>query len=60
MVCDDYVKYEKTELDRSAIMAVFLDNEKQEAEVQCHPPHNLGSEFWRPQIIKKVYLRRPF
>ena len=30
-VCDGYVKYEKAEVDRSAIMPVFRDNEKQEA-----------------------------
>ena len=29
-------------------------------EVQCHPQHNLGSKFWRLQIIKKVDLWRPF
>ena len=33
VVCDGYVKYmyEEAEVDRSAIMPVFRDNEKQEA-----------------------------
>ena len=31
VVCDGYVKYEEAEVDRSTIMPVFRDNEKQEA-----------------------------
>ena len=31
VVCDGYVNYEEAEVDRSAIMPVFRDKEKQEA-----------------------------
>ena len=31
VICDGYVKYEGAEVDRSAIMPVFRNKEKQEA-----------------------------
>ena len=33
MVCDGYVKYEEAEVDRSAIMQDFRDNEKKLAAI---------------------------
>ena len=65
VVCDGYVKYMYEEADCEKLIdqlscqfSEIIRNKR--PEVQCHPQHNLGSEFWRLQIIKKVDLWRPF